>query len=1129
MAAALVTVLLASPVEATPSLVSLVGNNSSKGAATSIALTVNAGGASQGNLVTVAAALEPGALGGASCSDSRGNSYNAQVNNRTSSTWLLMCWSILDTALLPGDIITISHPSNNARSAVAQQFSGLTSNPLDTSAAGGGSGTAPATSFTSTTAQAVELLWGAVSIQGLSSDGFTAGPNYNGLTGMSTAGGVATSNQTLFQEYRVVSATGSYRADGTLGVSRNWAAGLVTFRGAPDDTTSPSDPGPPSANPNPAASGAPITLNWAASTDSGWGIRNYEVEVSTNEGASYTPLATVLTNSYSYTPPADGRYFYRVRARDNAGNLSNWAVSAALTVSSVGPPTRLAFLTQPADASAGATLSQVRVVVQDANGNTVTSVSDTITLAIPPAANPGGGTLTGGGGTATSSGVATFSALSINRVGAGYQLTATSSSGYAAALSIPFDIDPGPAASLQLAGFPSPVTSGATGSVTLTARDALGNVATGFTGQVALGSSDGQATVPGVYTFVPGDGGSRSFNVTLRTAGTQSIYVDDTSGSLARATQSGIQVRAAPAATLEISGVTSPIGVGNSTSVTVRARDAFGNVDTSYAGTISFSSSDALASLPVPFTFGPADAGSKTFSGGVRFGTGGTQSLTAQDTTSGIMGTLAGIAVTEQVPPVIAADANLKGALNQPYRYNARGAVNALSAGPVTFAACGGPAGFQVDAQTGAVRWTPDAAGTIPLCVSATNAYGQTPYNFSVVVTARSPTAVTAMFAAVPTTGSAPLAVSFDGSASQGAADALPLMHRWDFGDGSASATGASAFHRYLLPGGHRAQLTVWDAYGSSARADAQIQVQDSAGRLPPSARIVASQTSGQDALSATFSCDCRAGSSPVVAYRWDFPGRIIRDSTATASFGPGRYHVLLTVVDAAGLVATDKVEIVVSQGSRLPPTCAASATPSAGPVDLTVRLAAEASADQGNVSQLRWDIASFGTSSQASVDHTFTVPGYHAVRLLAVDEAGLTCEDALVVTALDAAGNAPPRSVTVPALEARCGIEYEYSPTGGAMAPDAATSWSLQHAPEGASIDARTGAFRWTPGFHQSGSHTVQLVGNGTAGTDQQSFQVVVSCIETDMKLACGCRSSPGFPAGAALVAWLFLLRRQA
>ena len=65
-------------------------------------------------------------------------------------------------------------------------------------------------------------------------------------------------------------------------------------------------------------------------------------------------------------------------------------------------------------------------------------------------------------------------------------------------------------------------------------------------------------------------------------------------------------------------------------SLTVTVVDAYGNVVTGYRGTLSFSSSDATATLPRKYTFTAADRGVHTFTG-LRLKKKGKQTITATD------------------------------------------------------------------------------------------------------------------------------------------------------------------------------------------------------------------------------------------------------------------------------------------------------------------------------------------------------------------------------------------------------------------------------------------------------------------------------------------------------------------
>jgi hypothetical protein len=198
------------------------------------------------------------------------------------------------------------------------------------------------------------------------------------------------------------------------------------------------------------------------------------------------------------------------------------------------------------------------------------------------------------------------------------------------------------AVTLVVAGYPSPTTAGVSQSFTVTAKDGFGNTATGYTGTVHFTSSDGAAVLPANYAFVAGDSGTRTFNATLKTTGTQSITATDTSTGSVTGTQSGITCNSSGAVSLVVSGYPSPTTAGVSQIFTVTAKDGFGNTATGYTSTIHFTSSDGAAVLPANYTFVAGDSGTKSFNAALK--TAGTQSITATDTSTGsITGTQSGI------------------------------------------------------------------------------------------------------------------------------------------------------------------------------------------------------------------------------------------------------------------------------------------------------------------------------------------------------------------------------------------------------------------------------------------------------------------------------------------------------
>ncbi len=185
--------------------------------------------------------------------------------------------------------------------------------------------------------------------------------------------------------------------------------------------------------------------------------------------------------------------------------------------------------------------------------------------------------------------------------------------------------------SLLVSSFPSPATAGEAHTITVTALDTAGSILTGYTGTVHFSSSDPHAGLPANdYTFTAGDNGTHTFTVALKTAGTQSLTVTDTTTTDVFGCQAGIVVNPAAASTFVVAGFPSSLTTGVAGAFTVTAFDAYGNQATNYTGTVHFTSSDGSATLPANYTFAAGDNGAATLGATLRAV--GTRSLTATDT-----------------------------------------------------------------------------------------------------------------------------------------------------------------------------------------------------------------------------------------------------------------------------------------------------------------------------------------------------------------------------------------------------------------------------------------------------------------------------------------------------------------
>ncbi len=294
---------------------------------------------------------------------------------------------------------------------------------------------------------------------------------------------------------------------------------------------------------------------------------------------------------------------YTLRATD--GSVSVTSSSNDPITITAGAASKLAFTSEPSGAATGGTAfaTQPVVSVEDAYGNTVTTNTDGITLAITAGTGTSGATFSCTTNPLTAvSGVATFNGCSINKSGMNYTLTATSSP-LAPATSSALTITVGPAAQLVFSTQPLGGVNEGTAFATqpvVTVEDSGGNVVTTDTGTVALaianytagngGTTSGTlgctansvSAVAGVATFA-------NCQIT-GTAAAGTYTLSATRSGLTSGTSSNVTITAGTATKLVFS--TEPVGGVNeatnfATQPKVSVEDANGNVVTTDTGTVA--------------------------------------------------------------------------------------------------------------------------------------------------------------------------------------------------------------------------------------------------------------------------------------------------------------------------------------------------------------------------------------------------------------------------------------------------------------------------------------------------------------------------------------------------------------
>jgi hypothetical protein len=363
---------------------------------------------------------------------------------------------------------------------------------------------------------------------------------------------------------------------------------------------------------------------------------------------SSTDSKAVLPSSYTFTSGTasgddNGEHTFLVSLYTEGGQALTVNSSSIMGTTSVDVVPAAPDLSQSRASVSASTIqagstATVTLTAQDSYGNP----EDGLTVTFAVGSGGGQGTFSA----VTDNGDGTYAATLTGTIAGNFTIVATIGGQPLTSAAPTVTVQPGATNSLEVVGYPSTTTAGVAHSFRVTVVDAYLNVATGYRGTVHFSTSDPNSAVhlPANYTFSSADAGSRTFNVTLVTASTQSVTATDTVTSSITGSQTGIVVTPAAVTHFRVFGYPSPTVAGTTQAFIVQAKDVYGNVVTGYTGTVKFTSSDSQATLPGAYTFTTADAGVHTFSGTLF--TVGTQTISATDTvTSTITGYQSGIVV----------------------------------------------------------------------------------------------------------------------------------------------------------------------------------------------------------------------------------------------------------------------------------------------------------------------------------------------------------------------------------------------------------------------------------------------------------------------------------------------------
>ncbi len=234
-----------------------------------------------------------------------------------------------------------------------------------------------------------------------------------------------------------------------------------------------------------------------------------------------------------------------------------------------------------------------------------------------------------------------------------------------------------------------------------------------------------------------------------------------------------------------------------------------------------------------------------------------------------------------------------------------------------------------------------------------------------------------------PLSGTAPLAVSFLGSATGGSP---PYSWAWNFGDGTTGST-QNASHTYTSSGNFYASLTVTDSkglVGTSAPLNVSV--------ASPSPLAVASSgtpTSGTAPLAVSFS-SAASGGVPPYSYAWSFgDGSSATGANVSHTYSlAGAFTATVTASDSAGGTATSSVSISVSSSGGTTLQVGVSASPTSGPAPLSVAFQGTASSGSPPYS-FAWTFGDGGTGTGANVTHSYAAAGSYVATCNVQDSKG--------------------------------------------------------------------------------------------------------------------------------------------
>ncbi|MFA5296470.1 MAG: DUF3344 domain-containing protein [Methanoregulaceae archaeon] len=244
---------------------------------------------------------------------------------------------------------------------------------------------------------------------------------------------------------------------------------------------------------------------------------------------------------------------------------------------------------------------------------------------------------------------------------------------------------------------------------------------------------------------------------------------------------------------------------------------------------------------------------------------------------------------------------------------------------------------------------------------------------------ATTPSAPVADFSADPTSGTAPLTVTFTDASTN-----TPASWSWTFGDGATSDQ-QNPVHEYTATGTYTVTLTATNSAGSDDETKTDSITVTEALPPAPGADFSADPTSGMVPLTVTFT---DASTNTPTEWAWLFGDGATSDQQHPSHdyTVAGTYTVTLTATNAGGSGSETKTGYITVEALPAAPVAAFTATPTTGNFPLDVQFTDEST---NAPTSWAWAFGDGGTSDQQNPVHQYTAAGTYTVTLTATNAGG--------------------------------------------------------------------------------------------------------------------------------------------